>query len=668
MGEHVAQDLGSRPTHIVAALADVYEQAGMHDRAAEAVEILQRNNPSPQNFNRMIQHWLALGRNQDVLHALQALPPDQRSHWYDTIRQLTFELDDLETQRSFCREIESSEGPPYVRAHACYTQLLTAHPQDLASLLALVEIARRRGDADHAAQLLEQITELQPDETWEERRNLVSYYWAKGDRGSVLRHLNRLLLAGKATAEEKLRILEEHYAEGDYARVEELVNGDPDLSQNARALTALAYSLFEGGRLSEATQQISRARKVSPDGAIAADLDALDKSIKSKLRSQELQELAERVRQKPEDLDARFEYYDRLVQSGGGADRIVVELEDLMRRNPDVRPRVEKELRQFVNRYGRNVRLLDYLGDLYLRDQDYDRAFDLYHEKAQGEINAESLLHDAAQKILREQPNHQPALLSEVNYAFNTATPQEALAALDRYYAAGGTANAGLRIRELDAAISIEDIDRAEQAGAAVLHDHPKDPELLTRMADVSGRRGDYDLALQRLRTAAEVDPENVQYRRLIRNMDEQRKRARIATIQSMFAQGQSSADLREELGDLYHDFGQLNEAIAEYQRSAQGAPDRRIARAKLGYVLARKGMYVEADEALRDADLKPDLPEDEKNSLKALLYSSAQMMLDDGQDERALELFRRVFRVDAAYRDVVAQIERLQHSGKPRR
>jgi tetratricopeptide (TPR) repeat protein len=150
--------------------------------------------------------------------------------------------------------------------------------------------------------------------------------------------------------------------------------------------------------------------------------------------------------------------------------------------------------------------------------------------------------------------------------------------------------------------------------------------------------------------------------------MDEKRKRARIAEIQALFAKGASTPELHEELGDLFHDFGQLNEAIAEYQRSALNDRERRIARAKLGYVLARKGMYLEADEALQEADLRSDLSAEAQSSLKALFYSSAQMMEEDGQDERALDLYRRIFRVDAAYRDVVSHIERLQRSDKKRR
>ncbi|MGI8907619.1 MAG: tetratricopeptide repeat protein [Candidatus Sumerlaeaceae bacterium] len=660
-------DISSRSPHIVRALADVYEQAGQTERAIEALEILQRTEPSYETFKRLANNWLAAGRKQQAMQEIQALPPAQRREWYDILRELVFELGVADDQRSFCREVEAGEGPPYTKAAACYTQLLERHPGDLPTLLALVEISRRRGDIDHAAQLVEQITNLDPENTWDERRNLVAYYWKKGDRASVLRHLNRLLLGGQATLEEKLRVLEEHYAEGDYARVEELVKGDPDLSQDAKALTTLAYCLHEGGRMAEASEQIARARAVSPEGGVASDLDALDKTIRTKLRAQELQQLAELARKDPSNLDARFAYYDRLVPSGG-ADRVVVELEDLLRREPDLRQDVEREIRQLLNRHGRNFRLLDYLGDLYLRDAAYDRAFDLYHEKVQGELNADALLHDAAVKILAQEPRHKPSLLAEVNYSFQNGTAQDALAMLDRYYATGGEANAGLRIMELDAALSMEDMERAERAGAAVLHDHPNDPELLSRMAEIASRRGKFDLALQRLQAAAQAEPDNVQYRRLIRDMEEKRKRARIAEIQALIAKGENTPELREELGDLFHDFGQLNEAIAEYQRSGLNNPDRRIARAKLGYVLARKGMYLEADEALRDADLRSDLPEDQQNSLKALFYSSGQMMEDDGQDERALDLYRKIFRVDAAYKDVVSHIERLQRTDKKKR
>lgn len=662
-----SSEIATQPASIVGALADIYEANGRGSLAVAALERLYREQPSPSVFKRLMNGWLAVGRRDEVLRELQALPPDQRQAWHETLRELVFERGDLDSKRSFCREIELSEGPPYQKAQRCYFQLLEVHPDDQAALRSLVDLARRRGDSEQAAQFLERLLETDDSGSANDRRDLIAYYWSKGDRANTLRHLNRIHLSGEATLEEKLRILDEHFAEGDYASVEELVRGDEALSGNARALTTLAHALWQGNRLDESLETIKQVRQHDPDADLQKNVDALEKSVRARKLAIGLEELSQRVRENPEDLDLRFEYYDKLVP-GGKADRVVLELEELLTKKPEHRPRVEREIRWLLTRHGRNFRLLDYLGDLYLRDGDVDRAFELYEERAQGELHSEALLHESSLKILQRDPAHKPALLAEVRHFFNQGDSAEALAYIDRYYDAGGEANAGLQQLEYNAAVAAGHLERALSVGKSLLEQNPEDAVLLSRLAEMATELRQFDEAAAFMKRAQELDPENHLYRRQIRASEEKRKRYRIEEIRSLIERGEDSDDLHEELGDLYYDFGQLNEAMAEYQRSSQGSPERRVARAKLGFVLSRKGMHLEAEETLLEVDMRPDIPAEELKKLKALFYSAAELMEEDGEDERALALFRRVFRVDAAFKDVVGHVERLQHSDKKKK
>jgi len=657
-----SSDITSQPAEVAAALSNIYEATGDHSRAVLALETLHRHQPEKATFERLIHHWLTTGRKHDVLRELQALPPAERTPWMDTLRDLVFEIGDMESQRAFCREVELSEGPPYQKTHACYSRMLERHPDDTETYRALIQIARRRGDAEHAAQLLEHLLAHDPHGGLEDRRNLVSFYWTKGDRQSTLRHLNRIYLSGQANLDEKVRLLEENFAEGDYARVEEMVAHDEDLRSNARALSNLAFSLWEAGRLEESREYVKKARELEPDAALQTNLDALEGNIKARQLANSLEELRERVRENPEDLDLRFEYYDKLVPSGK-ADRVVIELEQLLDRHPEHRARVEREIRWLLTRHGRNFRLLDYLGDLYMRDGDFDRAFELYEERVQGEIQSDTLLHESAQKVLARAPEHKPALLSEVRFHQKQNDYSTALGYLERYYASGGEANVGLRELEFEAAIAGGNRERAEEVGKLLLDERPEDAGLLTRMSEIATELQHFDDAAAYLDAAQKIDPENHLYRRMLKQSEEKRKLARMEEIAQLIKDGQATDDLHEELGDLHHDFGHLNEAMAEYQRASHGAADRRRARAKLAYVLARKGMHEEADETLHETELRPDLPAEELNALKALFYTCAELMEEDGDDERALNSFRRVFRVDASYRDVVTHVERLQRS-----
>src|SRR5690606_22704271 len=106
----------------------------------------------------------------------------------------------------------------------------------------------------------------------------------------------------------------------------------------------------------------------------------------------------------------------------------------------------------------------DFLGDLYLRRHDYDQAFELYERRAQGEMDAPEILHDAAPKILALNPHPAPSLEAELRYYHGVNEGEQALLALDKMPDA---APRGTEIRqmEMDAAEQAGDVQRAIHAG-----------------------------------------------------------------------------------------------------------------------------------------------------------------------------------------------------------
>jgi tetratricopeptide (TPR) repeat protein len=219
---------------------------------------------------------------------------------------------------------------------------------------------------------------------------------------------------------------------------------------------------------------------------------------------------------------------------------------------------------------------------------------------------------------------------------------------------------------EFDLAYAIGDETRALTVGQELLPLAAQNKTLLLALAQLWAKRGKFSEAVALATRALALDPQDGVVRALVKQYEESQRRSRIAELrQALTNDPEHDAPLHLELGDLLHDFGELNEAIVEYQRATLGQTCGNIARAKLGYVLASKGLFGEAEETLNEVQLHVGQPSEESAKLKALLYRAAELMEKSGEISAALKIYKRVFRVDAGYRDVVAKIERLQHMEK---
>lgn len=656
---------GGRTPQLLAALAGVYEQAGNNAAAADVIGEWHRAAPDAGLFRRMIELWLRIGQRDRALSQLQQLTSEARGPWLDVMRDLLLENGDTGGVRALCREYEK-DGPPFQRAKQCYMNLLAHDPYDMQSLKALLQLTKQSFDEEGAVGILEKLTVLNPADG-QYRRELIEHYRVRSKPHEVMRHLEALATSGAATVGEKLEYLDRLFSLGEYDRVEEMVKTNSDLAGNARAVFIHASMFYETDRTDEAAKRLAEARKQDGGGELSAQITSLDSRIRARLLDRELKEFASRAEADPGNIGLQFQYFDRLLESGA-ADKVVERLEEMLTNQPDMRDRVVAEIGKIMERHGRNSRLLIYLSDIYLRGRDWDNMHRAIKEMAAISLHSDAVLKDGASRILKENPHYAPSLLIYSQQAYKSGQYSVALDHLDKYYAAQGPRNSEIIRFEYDLCKEAGQADRALRIGDELLHSHPDHIGLLTGQADLCEQLSLYEQGARHLQRVAELSADPAQVRLRIRDFEEKRKRARIAELQKFVEESPKDAVAFAEMGDLYYDFAQFNDAIVAYQKAAHAAPSQSIAKAKLGYVLERKGMHTECEDIIEQVELTIDQPAKEQDELKALLYATGEMLEENDKFQLAVKIYRRIFRVDAGYRDVVGRIEYIERFGSKKK
>jgi len=137
------------------------------------------------------------------------------------------------------------------------------------------------------------------------------------------------------------------------------------------------------------------------------------------------------------------------------------------------------------------------------------------------------------------------------------------------------------------------------------------------------------------------------------------RKRQRIDELESELAANGESSELHFEKGDLHEQFQEYDHAIAHFQKAARGSELQNLATARLGHCLALRGMFDLASETLSQVQLSAN--ESQQDELKSLLYDSGLLFEEEGLGQRALDVYKAIFRADASFRDIVSRLSRYR-------
>jgi tetratricopeptide (TPR) repeat protein len=652
---------GDRDPRLVRALADsVFELP--ESLAGPVLADALKLDPANAKFGRkLVDLHLRQKRPAEALPVLEQFYDAHGIEDVSLLARLNAEQGNVDRALELMRQAVELEGPPFNRSLADLQVLAMQAPHNGNVLLALAELSERAGNRDEAASWFRELLDVD-DRNTDARRRLIRLYRALGRLDQSLPHYRELLRQAPESREVALeygQILEDrHDFEKAITLFEEFAARCPD---DHRFDHQLAICLFGLERLDEASAALERARPKAPESD-RGRIQSLSARIQAARIDQELTTWREQARQPGAPLELRLSYIDRLIQFQQ-AEQATRELDMLIEQMPDGRAEVIRFLEERVRQGGSQFVLLNMLADLYLQDRDFDRSHDLHATMARQSMHPDEILADGCKKILRQQPEHLPSLRSQSELFVKSGHYREAARVLGKILDLSPPAREDLLPMLFEVYYQLGDPDHAIPFGEELLNRDSQNLNLYLRMRELMTRRDDHWGAIRITKRALEVAPGNRQLREMLEESETHLREQRIATLREQLKNEPDQALLLHELADLYVQFDRLNDAITAFQRAAQNAAGnlRNLCLIKLAHCLTRKQMFDLADETIGETDLS------EKNTeyldeIKSYLYEVARLFEMDEQFVRALQIYKRVFRLDAGYRDVVSRIEVLSH------
>ena len=173
------------------------------------------------------------------------------------------------------------------------------------------------------------------------------------------------------------------------------------------------------------------------------------------------------------------------------------------------------------------------------------------------------------------------------------------------------------------------------------------DPNLDRAIAETTVRRFDHQIE--------GLNPSAPDYDEATARLTAEKTAFQVSECQKRVEKFPTDLAIRFEMGVLYFQAGKVSEAIQEFQK-AQGNPHKRIASMNyLAQCFTKRRMFDLAGKTLQNAIKEKTLFDEEK---KDLIYNLGSVLENMGKKEEAIEQFKQIYEVDAAYRDVSAKVE----------
>jgi predicted Zn-dependent protease len=282
-----------------------------------------------------------------------------------------------------------------------------------------------------------------------------------------------------------------------------------------------------------------------------------------------------------------------------------------------------------------DARLMEELKDASARKTLSEGGYDALSE---GKGSYRDILKDKDQAVALEQENRQ---VKDVDVAARLIQEKEA-------QLAGDPKNLKLLRTIGELYTQQKEWDRALEAyHRIVASEGAADPALQKTISEITIRKYDH--------TLSQLDPQAADYAEQSARLKAERDNYMLTECKERADKYPNDLLIRFELGKLYFQAGKTSEAIQELQK-AQNNPNRRIqALCLLGQCFARRNMNDLAAKTLEKAIAEKEVFDDEK---KEIIYALGTVLEKMGKAAEAIEEFKLIYEVDAAFKDVSKKID----------
>lgn len=156
-----------------------------------------------------------------------------------------------------------------------------------------------------------------------------------------------------------------------------------------------------------------------------------------------------------------------------------------------------------------------------------------------------------------------------------------------------------------------------------------------------------------------EVEPDDAEAKAAAERLEKQLKETRLEHYRLCVENYPTDLQAKYEYGNCLVDNERYDEAIPLYQEAQRDPRHRITSMGKIGLCFYLKGWYTDAIDVFNQAIDSYEAKED--SVAKELRYNLGRAYEADGQQEKALDIYRKIAQLDFSYRDVRQRVDQLR-------
>lgn len=650
---------GKSSEDILRYVIEGYEKQSNWQQAAHYVEKLREKKPDDEGLvSHLIDLYIKMDQPDMALPLVEEKTDFESLDDILRLQRLHLKCGNMDMVRDLLKQAATIEDETKQKSLFEYRRVIQKRPAYEGIIRDFADLCWGLDKKDEAADSYERIIESEP-ENLEIRRKLLGYYLETSRLKPTERHLEFLIQKGETSP----LILSEYahvliQKDNPEAAMEHLERAEKIYPEEYHFPYLMAQVQYDMRNLDEASKYLNRSLELVPEKK-KDEIQILNRKIQGAVVNDQIKELRARIKNEPENLELRWEIIQKLMENAY-LERVTSEIDSLLYYHPDTREETKKRIRELVETYERNYLLLDYLADMHLKDEDYEKCMEIYEKMASQSLNPKESLKNSCRKLLKIQEDFVPALKKLGDLAREEGDAEGMIHYYCRCLDVDREAACDRLEVLLDALYESGDLERAEEIGRFILEREPDNLDVMVRLGQILLDEAQYEDSLEYLEKARKKKSEDAKINDLIDAATSRLQKSRLENLYEKIEKEPDNSEYQEKMGDLLVFFKDYTEAVKHYQRAAQLSPQPDLCKTKLALCLAKRGMLDLASETLDEVKLQiKDNPQQE--GIKEFIYKTARQFEKEMEPKKALDYYKRIFRVDAGFRDVVKRIEQIE-------